>query len=183
VRKGDDNDAIWRDTGVSAFKVNISKLALWMPVMTPSITADEKLLSFMDTGGKSLISWLAATIDTMNASVNGVFTWHQASKQSVAAPHHVFVVLQDKTRVFLQERSHMNFDQLGLSDVSLWIKGQQEPSDDILLNYDQNQIARAYHHLLTFMGRDNNVDTVCKYQSWILINYIRFITFQRNILT
>ncbi len=31
--------------------------------------------------------------------------------------------------------------------------------EDILLNFDHNHVARAYHRLMTFMGRDQNVDT------------------------
>ena len=53
----------------------------------------------------------------------------------------------------------MIFDQLGVSEVSLRINGQQEPSEDIQLDYDNNQIARVYHRMLSYMGRDQNVDT------------------------
>jgi hypothetical protein len=53
----------------------------------------------------------------------------------------------------------MIFDQLGVSEVSLRINGQQEPSEDIQLDYGNNQIARVYHRMLSYMGRDQNVDT------------------------
>ncbi len=53
----------------------------------------------------------------------------------------------------------MIFDSLGVSEVSLRINGHQEPSEDIVLNFDQNHVARAYNRLMTFMGRDQNVAT------------------------
>ena len=53
----------------------------------------------------------------------------------------------------------MIFDQLHVTDVSLRINGQQEPTEDIQLNYSQIQIARVYHRILSFMGRDQKVDT------------------------
>jgi len=159
VRKGNDNDAIWRTNGVADGKVILTKLVLWMPVMTPSITTEERLLSFMDTGGKSLLSWLTTTTDAKEDNVNGTFTWHLASKQGVSAPRHIFIALQNRERLGNQERSHMIFDQLGVRDVSLRINGQQEPTEDIQLDYDANHIARAYHRMLSFMGRDQNVDT------------------------
>ena len=56
MRNGDDNNAIWRGAGVADGKVVLTKMALWMTVMIPSITTDERLLSFMDTGGNSLLS-------------------------------------------------------------------------------------------------------------------------------
>ena len=48
----------------------------------------------------------------------------------------------------------MIFDKLGVSEVSLRINGQQEPSEDIQLDYNNNYIARVYHRMLSFMGRD-----------------------------
>ncbi len=38
VRKGTDDDAIWRLPGIDAGIVILTKLSLWMPVMTPSIS-------------------------------------------------------------------------------------------------------------------------------------------------
>jgi len=157
VRKDNDNDAIWR-TDAADGKVVLTKLVLWMPVMTPSITTEERILSFMDTGGKSLLCWLTATTDAKEDNVDGTFTWH-LSKQGVSAPRHMFVALQNRIRLGSQERSQMIFDQLGINDVSLRINGQQEPSVDIQLDYNINHIARVYHRMLSFMGGDQNVDT------------------------
>ena len=159
VRKSDDNDAILRANGVAEGKVNLNKIALWMPVLTPSVAIEQQLLSFMDSGGKSLLSWLTTTTDVKQDNVNGDFTWHLASKQGVSAPRHIFIALQDANRVGRQLSSHMIFDQLGVSEVSLRINGQQEPTEVVQLNYDNNHVARVYHKMLSFMGRDQNVDT------------------------
>ncbi len=159
VRKENDNDAIWRANGVDDGKVNLNKLVLWMPVLTPSVAIEQQLLSFMDTGGKSLLSWLTTTTDTKQDNVNGKFTWHLASKQGVSAPRHIFIALQDANRVGRQLSSHMIFDKLGVSEVSLRINGQQEPAEIVQLDYNNNDVARVYHRILSFMGRDQNVDT------------------------
>ena len=53
----------------------------------------------------------------------------------------------------------MIFDKLGVSEVSLRINGQQEPSEDIQLDYESNHVARVYHRMLSYMARDQNVDT------------------------
>ena len=112
----------------------------------------------MDSGGKSLLSWLTVTTDVK--ADNGItFTWHLAAKQGVSAPRHIFVALQNRDRLNSQGRSHMIFDLLHVTDVSFRINGQQEPTEDIQLDYGQNQIARVYHRILSFMGRDQNVDT------------------------
>ncbi|KAL3875391.1 hypothetical protein ACJMK2_033344 [Sinanodonta woodiana] len=153
VRRGNDNSAIWRSctvvgvAAVGAGQVVLTKLVMWMPVMTPSITAEERLLSFMDTGRKSLLIWLTVTTYSKDDDITG-FTWHLAAKQGVAAPRHIFVSLQDRARLNNQERSHMIFDQLHVNNVSLKINGQQEPTEEIQLNYSQNQIARTYHRIL-----------------------------------
>jgi hypothetical protein len=99
------------------------------------------------------------TTDAIQSAINGLFTWQIASQQGVSAPRHIFIALQNNTRVNNQIKSLMIFDKLGISDVSLRINGHQEPSEDILLNFDQNHVARAYHRLMTFMGRDQNIDT------------------------
>jgi len=130
-----------------------------MPVLTPSISTERRLLSFMETGGKTLLSWLTMTTDTKLDNIDGIFTWRLSSRQGVSAPRHIFEALQDSTRTGSQLCSHMIFDQLGVSEVSLRINGQQEPSEDIQLDYGNNQIARVYHRMLSYMGRDQNVDT------------------------
>ena len=127
--------------------------------MNPSITIEERLLSVMDTGGKSMLSWLTTTTDAKEDDMNGIFTWHLASKQGVSTPRHIFVALQNRDRLGSQLHSHMIFDQLRVSEVSLRINGQQEPSEDIQLDYNSNHIARVYHRMLSYMGRDQNVDT------------------------
>jgi len=106
-----------------------------------------------------LLSWLTVTTDTKEDDVAGTFTWHLAAKQGVSAPRHIFVALQNRDRLNHQERSHMIFDKLGVSEVSLRINGQQEPTEDVQLDYEHNQIARVYHRMLSYMGRDQNVDT------------------------
>jgi hypothetical protein len=159
TRKNHDNDAIWHAAGIADGKVILKKIALWMPVLSPSISSEGKLLSFMASGGKTLLSWLTVTTDSKDDNLDGTFTWHLASKQGVTAPRHIFIALQNKERIQSQNHSHMIFDQLGVSEVSLKINGQQEPSENIQLDYNNNQIARVYHRLLSFMGRDQNVDT------------------------
>ena len=58
TQKGADDDAIWRIPADPAHpandpgKVNFKKIILWMPVMTPSLTIVDRLLSFMNQGGK-----------------------------------------------------------------------------------------------------------------------------------
>ncbi len=113
----------------------------------------------MDQGGKSTLSCLTMATDAFQSNINGLFTWQIASQKSVSAPRHIFIAFQDAARVNSQIRSIMTFDRLGVAEVSLRINGHQEPSEDILLNFDQNSVARAYHRLMSFMGRNQNVDT------------------------
>ncbi len=105
------------------------------------------------------MSWLTTTTDSVQSTINGLFTWQIASQQGVSAPRHIYIALQNAVRVNDQTRSIMVFDNVGVSEVSLRINGHQEPSEDILLNFDQNHVARAYHRLMSFMGRDQNIDT------------------------
>ena len=53
----------------------------------------------------------------------------------------------------------MMFDTLDVLEVSLRINGHQEPAKEIKLNFEHNTIARAYHRLMSFVGRDLNVDS------------------------
>ena len=97
--------------------------------------------------------------DVKEDNIDGIFTWHLASKSNVSAPRHIFVALQNTNRLGSQEHSHMIFDQINVNDISLKINGQQEPSVNIELDYASNNIARVYRRLLSFMARDQNVDT------------------------
>jgi hypothetical protein len=106
-----------------------------------------------------LLSWLTTTTDVKQDNIDGTFTWHLAAKQGVSAPRHIFIALQNRDRLERQLSSHMIFDKLGVTEVSLRINGQQEPKEDIQLDFNNNHIARVYHRMLSYMGRDQNVDT------------------------
>jgi hypothetical protein len=104
--------------------------------------------------------------------------WHNSK---VFLHHDIFITFQNAARINNQENSIMLFDKLGVSEVSLRINGHQEPSEDILLNFDQNHVARAYHRLMTFMGRDQNVDTGLQISQLDFIRLYPIITFRWNI--
>jgi len=124
ARRQTDDYALWHGAGVDHGAVKLSKLSLWMPIMTPSLTVETRLLSFMDQGGRSLMSWADITTATTTGTVAGVFTWQLALTKNISAPMHIFVALQNLNRTqagadHLQLRSHMIFDQCGVSEVSL----------------------------------------------------------------
>ena len=96
-----------------------------------------------------------------------------------SSPQHVFVALQHINKnqgADVQLRSHMIFDKFGATEVSLRISNQQEPVENLIFNYADNQIGRVYHRLWSFMGRDQNVDTGLQisqldFQDWYPIYY------------
>jgi hypothetical protein len=90
-RKGGDNDAIWHPDGVADGKVVLKNVILWMPVLTPSIATEQRLLSFMDTGGRTMLSWLTMTTDTKLDNVDGPFIWHLASRQGFSASRVIYL--------------------------------------------------------------------------------------------
>jgi len=168
MRRQTDDYALWHGENVDHGDIKLSKLALWMPIMTPSLTVETRLLSFMDHGGKSLLSWSDITTATTSSTVGGVFTWQLALAKNVSAPRHVFIALQNIHRMQtnpavandnLQLRSHMIFDQCGVSEVSLRISNQQESAENLLFDYNLNQMGWIYHRLWSYMGRDQNIDT------------------------
>jgi hypothetical protein len=55
------------------------------------IAEENKLLSFMDTGRKSLKSWLTTKTDNIQSYIIGIFSWHMASRQGFSASRHIFV--------------------------------------------------------------------------------------------
>ena len=120
-RRGDSNLALWR-TGGDDGTVNLTKLALWMLYMTPSLAVETRLLSFMDSGGRSLLSWHEVITATTTSTVPGIFTWQIALTKNVSSPRHVFVALQHVNKNQgddVQLRSHMIFDKFGATEVSL----------------------------------------------------------------
>ena len=70
----------------------------------------------MDTGGKSLLSWLTTT-DSIQININGIFTWHTTSQSGVSARRHIFIELQNDNRIGSQEWSHMKFDKLRVTEA------------------------------------------------------------------
>ena len=108
--------------------------------------------------------WADSTKATTTSTVAGVFTWQLALTKNISPQRHIFVALQNLNRTqagadHSQLRCHMIFDQCGVSEVSLRISNQQEPTENPILDETTNQISRVYHRLWSYMGRDQNVDT------------------------
>jgi len=57
-RKSNDNDALWRAAGVADGKITLSKFALVLPALVPSLEHEQRLMSFMNSNGNTLLSWL-----------------------------------------------------------------------------------------------------------------------------
>ena len=61
-RRQNDDNALGRAVGRADGFVKLTKLALWMPYMTPSLSVETKLLSFMDQGGDHCYTgWIVYT--------------------------------------------------------------------------------------------------------------------------
>ena len=90
----EDNDAIFRLAATAAGKVNLSKLSLFMPHVTPSVMASNNLYEVIESKVDVPFSFRSRQCDTIAVPVSNTFSWRLSARSANERPRYVIVGFQ-----------------------------------------------------------------------------------------
>lgn len=157
-RAASDADAIVRSAAADPGKVTLSKLSLWMPHLTLSLAAATQANQWLLSGGSLTAYWQRGQMNSTSQFTTSTPAWKITSQKIGETPRHVFVAFQRNGRRDSQTDNSLIFDTLGAESVSLTYGGRAYPQTTVNINYPNKNYTQVYHWLLSFMGRDQNVD-------------------------
>ena len=155
TRTSDDN-AIFRDNGVDAGKVDIQRIRWFMPHVIPSDAYRLQLDKIIEKKEKIPVGYRMLQCD--NTSITGTeFTWRLGVKSSPDIPRFIIVGFQIG-RNNNQEQNPARFDNCDIGNIYVTLNAKRYPDTDYDINFGENRFCRIYGDSSTFRKKFYNMD-------------------------
>ena len=155
TRTSDDN-AIFRDNGVDAGKVDIERIKWFMPHVIPSDAYRLQLDKIIERKEKIPVGYRMLQCD--NTSITGTnFTWRLGVKSSPDIPRFIIVGFQIE-RNNNQEQNPARFDNCDIGNIYVTLNAKRYPDTDYDINFNNNRFCRIYGDSSTFRKKFYNMD-------------------------
>ena len=149
VRKG-DNDAILRAAGVTAGKVNLTKVAWMMPRVLPSDTAKAKLYRMIESKAEIDVGFRMRQCNVAGISENVTsFDWRLGVRTAPEKPRHILIALQED-KSDNQEKNVSIFDNLKVTQMSVVLNDTKYPGRDVIADFGKQQFIEYYRMFSNF---------------------------------
>ena len=174
VRKA-DNDAIFRLNDVAkgaaaAGKVNLTKLSLFMPHVTPSVAASNTLYKVIESKVDVPLSFRSRQCDTIAVPVSNTFSWRLSARSSSERPRYVIVGFQTN-KDGDQEKNPAVFDHCNLKNMYVTLNSERYPAVDYDLDFNNNKFSRAFRDAAKLDNRLYGVSDIITQPNLTALNY------------
>ena len=138
-----DHEAIFRDVGVDAGKISLSKVSWFMPDVIPADKDKMELYKIIERKEKIPVGY--RMIQSTNASIpqTNSFSWRVSVKSSPEVPRFIIVGFQTD-RTVEQDRNPSIFDHLNVRNNYVMLNNKRYPEFDYNLSFPANQFSIAY---------------------------------------
>ncbi|XP_047142858.1 uncharacterized protein LOC124817107 [Hydra vulgaris] len=148
LQRKNDNNAIFRSAAAAAGKVNLTKVSLWMPYITPSDTERLNLNSVIREKVTIPVAFYSRSCETTTPQQTSKLTWKRGVK-SDEKPRYIIVGFQTN-RNNDQTQNNLIFDHCNLTNMQVMINNVRFPEADYELSFPNQQFSRAYRDASTF---------------------------------
>ncbi len=159
--RADQNDCIIHADGVVEGQFSITRLALWMPRVVPSLAKMMELESLLATFTKKIHFQQNRIYQTAIPNSTD-YTWRVTTTPSEQLPRHLFVVFQRQARRNDQEMNNSIFDNPDVRRIFVRVNSKQYPERAIECNFAVDatrNISRPYMYLMEAMQKYQNADS------------------------
>src|SRR5688572_24782872 len=163
VRKSDD-DAIFRvrlgndaDRAAAAGKVDVGKIAWYMPHVTPSDMEKMALYKTIESKAAIAVAYRARQCDTITVPQSTTFSWRLSVKTAPEKPRWLVVGFQTH-KDGDQERNPSIFDHCNLKNMYVMLNQDRYPAVDYDLSFPDQKFSRAYRAAATFSEKFYGMD-------------------------
>ena len=168
-RKG-DNDAIFKATTVDKGKLNLTKLSLFMPHVTPSVAASNTLYKVIESKVDVPFSFRSRQCDTIAVPVSNTFSWRLSARSSSERPRYVIVGFQTN-KDGSQDLNPAVFNHCNLKNMYVTLNSERYPAVDYDLDFSNNKYSRAFRDAAKFDNRLYGVSEIIAQPNLTALNY------------
>ena len=169
VRKA-DNDAIIKASGVTAGKVNLTKLSLFMPHVTPSVAASNTLYKVIESKVDVPLSFRSRQCDTSVVPISNTFSWRLSARTANERPRYVIVGFQT-AKDGDQEKNPSVFNHCNLKSMYVTLNSERYPAVDYDLDFNNNKFSRAFRDAAKLDNRLYGVSDIIAQPNLTALNY------------
>ena len=170
LNRKSDSDAIFRTAATAAGKVNLSKLSLFMPHVTPSVMASNNLYKIIESKVDIPFSFRSRQCDTIAVPVSNTFSWRLSARSANERPRYVIVgFLTNKDGN--QELNPSVFDHCDLKNMYVTLNSERYPAVDYDLDFNNNKYSRAYRDAAKFDNRLYGISEIIAQPNLFAQNY------------
>ena len=149
VRTTDDNDAIFRATGVGAGKVKLSKISWLMPRAQPNDEMKLKLYKSIESKIVLDAGFRMRQCSVVEIPQAGTMSWRLGVRTAPEKPRYVIVGLQTN-KSNNQEHNAALFDHCNVTNMSVVLNSTKYPPLDANANFTKYQFAQFYKYMAEF---------------------------------
>ena len=130
VRKS-DNDAIIRDSAVSAGKVNLTKVAWMMPRVLPNDSKRDVLYNMISDESEFDVGYRKRQYNVADIAKNVTsFDWRLGVRTAPEKPRYILIALQERKNDN-QEKNASVFDHIKVTQMSVKLNETKYPARDV----------------------------------------------------
>ena len=151
VRKSDD-DAVFRANKTAVGKIDLSKLSLFMPHVTPSLQELNNLTKSIESKVTVPIAFSSRQCNRSVVPVSNMFSWRLSIRSASEKPRFIIVGFQTN-RDGNQELNPAIFDHCNLKNIYVTLNSERYPAVDYDLAILNNIYSRAYKDAAKFNNK------------------------------
>jgi hypothetical protein len=148
MKRASDNNAIIRDGGVAAGKVELTRIQWMMPHVTPSDSEKLPLFKIIEAKEDIPVAFRSRQCETLSVPQTKNFTWNLCTQTSPNMPRYITVGFQT-TRDGDQTKNPAMFDHVKVNMIRAKLNTYSYPEDDYNLSFSNSQVVRAYRDVAT----------------------------------
>ena len=170
LNRRNDNEAIFKANTAAAGKVDLSKLSLFMPHVTPSVVTSNNLYKIIESKVDVPFTFRSRQCDTIAVPVSNTFSWRLRTRASTERPRYVIVGFQTD-RDGDQQKNPAVFDHCNLKNMYVTLNSERYPAVDYNLDFSNNKYSRAFRDASKFDNRLYGVSDIVAQPNLTAINY------------
>ena len=157
LTRNDNNDAIFRDGGVDAGKIELSKISWFMPHVTPVDKDKMELYKIIERKEKLPVGYRMIQCDTASIPRATSFSWRLSVKSSPEVPRFIIVGFQTN-KSNNQEQNPSIFDDVNVSNIYVMLNSMRYPTADYNISFLAQKFSRVYGDAAEFRSKFFNMD-------------------------
>ena len=152
LTRNNDHDAIFRDDGVDAGKITLSKVSWFMPEVIPADKDKMELYKIIERKEKIPVGYRMLQSTSSPIPQTNSFNWRLSAKSSLEVPRFITVGFQTEGSSD-QDRNPSIFNNLNVRNVYVMLNNRKYPANNYNLSFPANQFSIAYGEPANFRSK------------------------------